>query len=164
MNEIMKKLILIFTMIFVTGVSVFAESDLREVIFGNRWENINEITNDELMSAYKNCRNVKVVNRNHFKNFHLYEEKYVDEILYRFVASSNPLTYENAVKGYMDGTGQLWQALFVQKNGKLIQLAEECIFDKACGDGTVRFWEEDRYGGIEVIARGSRILGVLSHK
>lgn len=160
----MKKLITIFTMILLAGVSSLAAADLREVIFGNRWANISEITNDELMSAYKNCRNVKVVNRNQFKNFHLYEEKYGDEILYRFVASSNPLTYENAVKGYMDGTGQLWQALFVQKNGKLIQLAEECIFDKAIGDGTVRFWEEDRYGGIEVIARESRILGVLSHK
>ena len=130
----------------------------------NRWENINEITDDELMTAYKNCRYVKVYNRNHFNDFHLYEEKYGDESVYRFVASKNPLTYENAVKGYEDGTGQLWQAVFIKKNGSIYELSSGCIFDLGTGDGTVRFWEENRYGGIEVIARGSRILGVLSHK
>lgn len=160
----MKKLILLFTMIFVTGVSALSAADLREVIFGNNWANINEITDDELMTAYKNCRYVKVYNRNHFNDFHLYEEKYGKESVYRFVASKNPLTYENAVKGYRDGTGQLWQALFVKKDGKLIELAAEYIFNRASGDGTVRFWVEDQYGGIEVIARGCRVLGVLSHK
>ena len=159
----MKKMILLLLAVFV-NVNLFS-ADLREVIFGNRWENISEITDDELLAAYKNCRYVKVYNnRDHFNDFHLYEEKYGDESVYRFVASSRPLTYENAVKGYKDGTGQLWQAVFIKKNGSIYELASGCIFDLGTGDGTVRFWEEDRYGGIEVITREDRILGILNHK
>lgn len=162
----MKRLFLIFA-VLLTGFSLFANefsaSDLRKVIFGNRWENIIEITDDEIFAACKNTPYMKYYSYR-FTDYHLYEEKYGDETLYRFVASSKPLTYENAVKGYKDGTGELWQAVFIKKNGTLYQLASECIFNLAIGDGTVRCWTEDQLGGIEVISRNNKILGLLVHK
>ena len=162
----MKKLILIFTMILVTGVSLAFAGDYREVIFGNSYTNINEVYDDELLTA---CKNNGVSKSYGYKDFHLYEEKYGNETVYRFVASVNPLTYENAVKGYMEGTRKVFQLVFIRKNGRIYELSGDDIIGYASGDGTVRSWDEKRtlaeeleeYFSSEVIYEGKFLRGGL---
>ena len=161
----MKKLFLILAAAVALSSVAFAneklsDSDCREAIFGNSYANINEVYDDELLTA---CKNNGVSKSYGYKDFHLYEEKYENETVYRFVASVNPLTYENAVKGYMEGTRKVFQLVFIRKNGRIYELSGDDIIEYASGDGTVRCWNEKRYGGAEVIHRGEKIGGLLTH-
>ena len=158
----MKKTFLLFAAAVVLLSLAFAneklsDSDCREAIFGNSYANISEIHDDGLLNAWKNSREKR------YKDFHLYEERYGEQTVYRFVASNMPLTYENAVRGFSGEVCCLWQAAFINKNGRIYELSAGNIIEYASGDGTVRWWDEMRYGGTEVIRRGNKILGLLTH-
>jgi len=163
----MKKTFLILAAAVVLSSLAFAneklsDSDCREAIFGNSYANISEIHDGGLLNAWKNSV-IMLYYRGRYKDFHLYEERYGEQTVYRFVASDMPLTYDNAVRGFSGEFFRLWQAVFIKKNGRIYELSAGNIIEYASGDGTVRCWSEMRYGGTEVIRRGNKILGLLTH-
>ena len=155
--------LLLLATLFLAPANLFA-NDYREVIFGNSYGNSNEIQDDALLTVCKNGIENEMRYGYRYNGFHLYEENHGKEAVYRFVASGNPLTYENAVKGYLEGTGAVFQSVCIRKNGRIYKLSGDYIIGYESGDGTVRSWHEKQYGGAEVIHRGGKIVGLLTHK
>lgn len=154
----MKKLIFALLFAFST-VAAFAY-DYREVIFGNDFEKIKESSDKAALNFFLSQKSIKNAIYGDIKSARLFEEKYENGTIYRLLMSYETLSDENLAK-WFETKNILLQTVFIKINGGYRSVSAQDIYHLHCGDGTVRSWEEDNFGGVSVLSRNNRIVGLL---
>lgn len=164
----MKKLITTFSFILFT-IPVFA-TDIRQVMFGNNYETIKEISQKEINEYADELKAFKTYTQGHYehrnkehKYFRFFEQTIGDKKFIRVVKSVNELTDEYILKWRNPGGNTnhpyLTQLFYVKNPNEIFAVGMMCMMD-AGGNG----WEngtDNKYQMIEIIQRNGNIKGFM---
>ena len=164
----MKKLITTFSFILFT-IPVFA-ADIRQVMFGNNYETIKEISEKEITEYADELKAFKTYTQGHYehqnkehKYFRFFEQSIGDKRFIRVVKSVNELTDEYILKWRNPGGNTnhpyLTQLFYVRNPNEIFAVGTMCMMD-AGGNG----WEngtDNKYQMIEIIQRNGNIKGFM---
>ena len=155
------------------SLSVLFALDYRQVLFGNNYERIEKVTDEEniLENAYdvivsaikKKVDNYPCVLYKYpdFKYNELYTEKYGNGTIYRLLLADEEITADKILNMSFDYIGQ---AMFIIKNSSLYFIAYTFFRYNEDHDGMFASSKVDVYEGMEVINRNNQIKGVMKHK
>ena len=155
------------------SLSVLFALDYRQVLFGNNYERIEKVTDEEniLENAYdvivsaikKKVDNYPCVLYKYpdFKYNELYTEKYENGTIYRLLLADEEITADKILNMSFDYIGQ---AMFIIKNNSLYFIAYTFFRYNEDHDGMFASSKVDVYEGMEVINRNNQIKGVMKHK
>ena len=163
----MKKLITTFSFILFT-IPVFA-TDIRQVMFGNNYETIKEISEKEISEYAEELKAFKFYidhyehrNKEH-KYFRFFEQTIGDKRFIRVVKSVNELTDEYILKWRNPGGNTnhpyLTQLFYVKNPDEIFAVGPMCMMD-----GGGYSWEngtDNKYQMIEIIQRNNTVKGFL---
>ena len=164
----MKKLITTFSFILFT-IPVFA-TDIRQVMFGNNYETIKEISQKEITEYADELKAFKTYTQGHYehrnkehKYFRFFEQTIGDKRFIRVVKSVNELTDEYVLNWRNPGGNTnhpyLTQLFYVRNPNEIFAVGMMCMMD-AGGNG----WEngtDNKYQMIEIIQRNNTVKGFL---
>ena len=164
----MKKLITVFTLVLCT-IPLFA-TDIRQVMFGNNYETIKEISQKEINEYADELKAFKTYTQGHYehqnkehKYFRFFEQTIGDKRFIRVVKSVNELTDEYILNWRNPGGNTnhpYLTQLFYEKNpNEIFAVGTMCMMD-AGGNG----WEngtDNKYQMIEIIQRNNTVKGFL---
>ena len=164
----MKKLITAFIFILFT-IPVFT-TDIRQVMFGNNYETIKEISEKEINEYAEELKAFKTYTQGHYehrnkehKYFRFFEQSIGDKKFIRVIKSVNELTDEYILKWRNPGGNTnhpyLTQLFYVKNPNEICAVGTMCMMD-AGGDG----WEngtDNKYQMIEIIQRNNTVKGFL---
>ena len=155
------------------SLSVLYAIDYRQVLFGNNYERIEKVTDEEniLKNAYdvivsaikKKVDNYPCVLYKYpdFKYNELYTEKYENGTIYRLLLADEEITADKILNMSFDYIGQ---AMFIIKNNSLYFIAYTFFRYNEDHDGMFASSKVDVYEGMELINRNNQIKGVMKHK
>ena len=164
----MKKLITVFTLVLFT-IPVFA-TDIRQVMFGNNYETIKEISQKEIDEYADELKAFKTYTQGHYehrnkehKYFRFFEQTIGDKRFIRIVKSVNELTDEYILKWRNPGGNTnhpyLTQLFYVKNPDEIFAVGPMCMMD-----GGGYSWEngtDNKYQMIEIIQRNNTVKGFL---
>ena len=164
----MKKLITVFTLVLCT-IPLFA-TDIRQVMFGNNYETIKEISQKEIDEYADELKAFKTYTQGHYehqnkehKYFRFFEQTIGDKRFIRVVKSVNELTDEYILNWRNPGGNTnhpyLTQLFYVRNPDEIFAVGMMCMMD-AGGNG----WEngtDNKYQMIEIIQRNNTVKGFL---
>ena len=166
----MKKLITVFTLVLCT-IPLFA-TDIRQVMFGNNYETIHEISSEAVFNEYPNIKFyveklwIEEFSRNNTKQIYYYksfrqiigEKKFI-----RVVKAVNELTDEYILNWRNPGGNTnhpyLVQLFYIKNPNEIFAVGPMCMMD---ADGYS--WEngtDNKYQMIEIIQRNNTVKGFL---
>ena len=155
------------------SLSVLFALDYRQVLFGNNYERIEKVTDEEniLENAYdvivsaikKKVDNYPCVLYKYpdFKYNELYKEVFGNGTIYRLLLADEEITADKILNMSFDYIGQ---AMFIIKNNSLYFIAYTFFRYNEDHDGMFASSKVDVYEGMEVINRNNQIKGVMKHK
>ena len=164
----MKKLITVFTLVLCT-IPVFA-ADIRQVMFGNNYETIKEISQKEINEYADELKAFKTYTQGHYehqnkehKYFRFFEQTIGDKRFIRVVKSVNELTDEYILNWRNPGGNTnhpyLVQLFYVKNPNEIFAVGPMCMMD-----GGGYSWEngtDNKYQMIEIIQRNNTVKGFL---
>ena len=164
----MKKLITTFSFILFT-IPVFA-ADIRQVMFGNNYETIKEISQKEINEYADELKAFKTYTQGHYehrnkehKYFRFFEQTIGDKRFIRVVKSVNELTDEYILNWRNPGGNTnhpyLVQLFYVKNPDEIFGVGPMCMMD-----GGGYSWEngtDNKYQMIEIIQRNNTVKGFL---
>lgn len=186
----MKKIVLLL-LLFLFFTNYFFATDIRQVLFGNNYENIQEIKGDELLCKYpsvldfekhseyqiieyykksfsaRKFNTEKLINENF--NYRVFEQIIGDYVFYRIVIACNDLTDEYILSwrnpiGYDENVfpHEITTLLFMENGNTLIKIGDLNFFDF-----DLTAWENgtnNQYEMVEIITRNNKVKGFLFNK
>ena len=155
------------------SLSVLYAIDYRQVLFGNNYERIEKVTDEEsiLENAYgvivsaikKKVDNYPCVLYKYpdFKYNELYTEKYENGTIYRLLLADEEITADKILNMSFDYIGQV---IFLKEKDDLYIIDYTFFRYNEDHDGMFASSKVDVYEGMEVINRNNQIKGVMKHK
>ena len=164
----MKKLITVFTLVLCT-IPLFA-TDIRQVMFGNNYETIKEISQKEITEYAEELKAFKTYTQDHYehqnkehKYFRFFEQTIGDKKFIRVVKSIHELTDEYILNWRNPGGNTnhpyLVQLFYVRNPNEIFAVGPMCMMD-----GGGYSWEngtDNKYQMIEIIQRNNTVKGFL---
>ena len=164
----MKKLITVFTLVLCT-IPLFA-TDIRQVMFGNNYETIKEISQKEIDEYAEELKAFKTYTQGHYehrnkehKYFRFFEQTIGDKRFIRVVKSVNELTDEYILKWRNPGGNTnhpcLTQLFYVKNPDEIFAVGTMCMMD--AGGYSWENGTDNKYQMIEIIQRNNTVKGFL---
>ena len=155
------------------SLSVLYAIDYRQVLFGNNYERIEKVTDEEsiLENAYdvivsaikKKVDNYPCVLYKYpdFKYNELYKEVFGNGTIYRLLLADEEITADKILNMSFDYIGQV---IFLKEKDDLYIIDYTFFRYNEDHDGMFASSKVDVYEGMEVINRNNQIKGVMKHK
>lgn len=144
--------------------------DYRQVLFSNSYENIDRITDENVVKYYSDrlkdsfellLKNDCISDKPKMVNFRLYREVFENAVIYRLIGCPELITDDGIVHQELDGISQLF---FLEIKGNIYIIGVQQFHYKPQGGGMYRFYETDDFSGFETIVRNNVLKGVMRHK
>lgn len=144
--------------------------DYRHVLFSNSYENIERITDENVVKHYSDklkesfelmLKNDCISDKPNMVYFRLYREVFKNAVIYRLIGSPELITDDGIEHQQIAGISQL---IFFELNGSINIIGVQQFHYKPQGGGMYSFYDTDDFSGFETIVRNNVLKGVMRHK
>lgn len=163
----MKKYIVFILFTLFSGLQIYS-IDIRQVMFGNNYENIEEISTFDFFKKYPDAKIFGIERLEKYgwkeKYYRLYKQEVCGKIFYRLLGSKEKLSDEYILNWRNpDVYSNFYRVqLFMEEGDYIIAILEPCVMNF---DWTA--WEhgtQKEYNMIEIIQRNNKLKGFLYNR